>query len=65
MISKFTALSAFVGLMFLSAPAVAQDHGHENAHQNDAHNNEAHGVETDAEEAHSESHEHILCNGEV
>ena len=63
MISKFTALSAFVGLMFFSAPAAAQSHGQENAHlenthQNDAHNNEAHGVESDAEEAHSEGHGH-------
>lgn len=63
MISKFTALSAFVGLMFFSAPAAAQSHGQENAHlenthQNDAHNNEAHGVESDTEEAHSESHGH-------
>ena len=63
MISKFTALSAFVGLMFFSAPAVAQDHGHENTHHenthdNDAHNNEAHGAEHHVEEAHSESHGH-------
>ena len=63
MISKFTALSAFVGLMFFSAPAAAQSHGQEsahleNTHQNDAHNNEAHGVESDTEEAHSESHGH-------
>tara|TARA_Y100000385_G_C13083800_1_gene635325 strand:- start:590 stop:1753 length:1164 start_codon:yes stop_codon:yes gene_type:complete len=63
MISKFTAFSAFVGLMFFSAPAVAQDHGHENTHlenthQNDTHNNEAHGAESHAEEAHSEGHGH-------
>ena len=63
MISKFTALSAFVGLMFFSAPAAAQSNGQEsahleNTHQNDAHNNEAHGVESDTEEAHSESHGH-------
>ena len=63
MISKFTALSAFVGLMFFSAPAVAQDHGHENTHHenthdNDAHNNEAHGAEHHVEEAHSEGHGH-------
>lgn len=63
MISKFTALSAFAGLMFFSTPAVAQDHGHENthlenAHQNDAQNNEAHGDELHGEEAHSEGHGH-------
>ncbi|MEY2963483.1 MAG: hypothetical protein RL754_744 [Bacteroidota bacterium] len=32
MISKFTAFLAFTGFLFFSTPAVAQDHGHEDAH---------------------------------
>jgi F-type H+-transporting ATPase subunit a len=62
MISKFTALSAFVGLMFFSVPAAAQDHGHEDAHHEEAHygnthSEEAHAVELHAEEAHDDNHE--------
>ena len=62
MISKFTALSAFVGLMFFSVPAAAQDHGHEDAHHEetqhgDTHSEEAHAVELHAEEAHDDNHE--------
>ncbi|MCH1534745.1 MAG: F0F1 ATP synthase subunit A [Schleiferiaceae bacterium] len=58
MISKFTALSAFVGFMFFSAPVAAQDHGHEDAHYEDAHQNDAHSNGANTVESHSSEDHH-------
>ena len=57
MISKFTAFVAFVGLMLFSAPAVAQDHGHDATTHDEAHHEEMHHEEAAHDAvAHEEDH---------
>ena len=58
MISKITASFAFTGLLFFSSPVLAENHAHEDVHQEESH------AETHNEAVEAHGQEHTDSHGE-